>query len=85
MDFSPILAPGAGVSRGTLEIFTNTASPVPADQDWQVGEVVVYGRALYAVLGGGSPGIDYQLQWTAYDTDGNQWPRTGLVLCAPTS
>lgn len=76
---------GVGIEQGTLAIFTNTASPVPADGDWQIGEVYVRGRAIYANLSGGVPGVDYQLQWTALDTQGNVWPRTCLCLCAPTS
>jgi hypothetical protein len=85
MDFSPILAPGVGIAKGTLAILTNTAALMPADGDWTVGPVQIYGRAVYATLSGGQAGVDYQLVWTVTDTDGNVFPRTALVLCAPTS
>jgi hypothetical protein len=85
MDFSPILAPGVGISSASLAIFTNVAVPVPADSDWTVGSVQVQGRVVYAVLGGGKAGIDYRLQFTATDTDGNVWPRTALILVSSTS
>jgi hypothetical protein len=85
MDFSPLLAPGSGIVSGSLKIFTNTAVPADASFDWRVGPVEVLGRSVYAVLAGGVQGQDYQLVWTATDSDGNVWPRTTLVLCAPTS
>lgn len=85
MDFSAVIPPGVGIDRGTLEIFTNTAVPADASANWQIGAVEVYGRAIYASLSGGIAGVDYQLRWTAFDTEGNAWPRTGLVLCARTS
>ena len=85
IDFSFIVPPGVGLTSGSLAIFTNTASPVPADADWIKGPVVVRGRALYAMLSGGVAGRDYQLKFTALDTAGNTWPRTALVLCADTS
>lgn len=76
---------GVGIEQGTLAIFTNTATPQEADADWQIGEVEVRGRAIYAMLSGGVAGTDYQLKWTVVDTNGNVWPRTTLVLCADTS
>jgi hypothetical protein len=85
MDFSPLLAPGSGIVSGSLRIFTNTAVPANAANDWTMGPVTVLGPAVYAVLAGGVSGQDYQLVWTATDSDGNVWPRTALVLCAPTS
>jgi hypothetical protein len=85
MDFSPILAPGVGLSSGSLTVFSNVAVPVDARADWQIGTVGVWGRVVYAVLSGGVEGRDYQLRWVAMDTDGNVWPRTALVLCAATS
>lgn len=45
----------------------------------------VVGRSVYANVGGGAPGTDYQFRWTITDTLGNRWTRTGLVLCAETS
>src|ERR1700746_3323787 len=84
MDFSPLLAPGSGIVSGSLKIFTNTAVPADASHDWLVGPVQILGRSVYAVLAGGVQGQDYQLVWTATDSDGNVWPRTALVLCAPT-
>jgi hypothetical protein len=85
LDYSFVIPVGVGVEQGTLAIFTNAATPVPADADWQKGPVMVRGRAIYAMLSGGVPGRDYQLKWTAVDSQGNVWPRTCLVLCADTS
>ena len=84
-DFAPLLPPGVGVVSGSLAIMTNVALPQAADSDWTVGPVTVEGRAVYATLAGGVSGRDYQLLWTATDTAGNIWPRTALVLVAPTS
>lgn len=85
MDFSFILPPGVGISGGQLDIFTNTQPPVAADADFTKGAISNRGRALYCMLGGGRDGIDYQLRWEMWDTAGNTWQRTGLVLCAQTS
>jgi hypothetical protein len=85
LDYSFIIPLGVGIASGSLTIFTNTADPQPADGDFQIGAVSVRDRAIYATLSGGVRGRDYQLQWTAVDTDGNTWPRTCLMLCAPTS
>ena len=84
-DFSPIIPVGVGISAGALSIFTNTQPPVAADADWTKGNVTWLDRTLYATLGGGKDGIDYRLDWTATDTDGNIWVRSGLILCAATS
>ena len=85
VDFSFIIPPGVGLSSGTLAILTNTAAPADASADWTIGPVMMRGRALYAMLTGGVAGTDYQLKFTAFDTAGNKWPRTALVLCAETS
>ena len=85
LDFSYLIPPGVGIASGSLSIFTNTVAPVAADADWTKGPIQIYGRSLYASLGGGVEGTDYQLRWLATDTDGNVWPRTALVLCAQTS
>jgi hypothetical protein len=85
LDFSFLIPPGIGIASGALSIFTNTVPIASADADWTVGPVTVQGRTLYAVLTGGVEGKDYQLRWTATDTQGNVWPRTTLVLCAETS
>lgn len=84
LDFSYVIPPGVGINAGTLKVFTNVANPA-ASTDFTVGEVTVLGRSLYASLSGGVDGTDYQLRWTATDTDGNVWPRTALLLCAQTS
>jgi hypothetical protein len=84
MDFSYVIPPGVGIVVGTLAIFTNGAPAAPSN-DFTVGEVTVRGRALYASLSGGADGIDYQLRWSATDTQGNIWPRTALLLCAATA
>jgi hypothetical protein len=85
MDFSAVIPPGVGISSGALTIWTNAQPPVAADGDWTKGAVTVLDRVLYATLSGGKDGTDYILRWTATDTAGNVWPRSGLVLCAQTS
>jgi hypothetical protein len=85
LDYSFIIPVGVGIEQGTLQIQTNEATPVDAAADWTIGAVSVRGRAIYAILAGGVPGVDYQLVWTAVDTQGNVWPRTTLCLCANTS
>ena len=85
IDYSFVIPVGAGIESGTLNIFRNDAVQTPASGDWTIGAVTVRGRALYAMLTGGVAGTDYQLKWTAVDSQGNTWPRTTLVLCADTS
>jgi hypothetical protein len=85
IDYSFVIPVGAGIESGTLTIFRNDAVQTPASGDWTIGAVTVRGRALYAMLTGGVAGTDYQLKWTAVDSQGNTWPRTTLVLCADTS
>jgi hypothetical protein len=85
MDYSFVLPPGVGIASGTLDIQRNTNPPVEAVNDWSMGQILNRGRALYCRLQGGVEGVDYQLRWTAYDTQGNTWPRTALILCAQTS
>jgi hypothetical protein len=85
MDFSFVIPPGVGISSGGVHLYTNTVPPVAADTDWVIGAVSVRGRAVYASLTGGVEGKDYQVRWSATDSDGNIWPRTALVLCAQTS
>jgi hypothetical protein len=84
IDLSFIIPPGVGISSGDLQVFTNNAVPA-LSSDFTIGPVAVQGRAIYATLGGGVAGQDYQLRWSATDTDGNVWPRTALLLCALTS
>lgn len=85
LDLSFVIPYGVGVASASLAIFTNSATPVPADADWTAGPVVVRGRSIYALLSGGVIGTDYRLSWTAVDTMGSVWPRTALILCAETS
>lgn len=85
INFDAVVPLGLGILSGTLSIQTNAVPPADASSDWSIGAVTVRGRALYATLGGGVAGTDYQLVWTATDSDQNIWPRTGLVLCAATS
>ena len=84
LDFSYVIPPGVGIASGALTVWTNVATPVQST-DFQVGEVTVRGRSLYAPLSGGVDGTDYQLRWVATDTQGNVIPRTALLLCAQTS
>ena len=85
LDYSYVIPPGVGISSGTVTIMSNTVPPADATADWTIGTVNVRGRAIYARLSGGVEGKDYQIRWTAVDTDGNTWPRTCLQLCAQTS
>ena len=85
MDFSFVIPVGVGIGSGGVSIWTNEVEPVDASSDWSIGQVYVRGRALYAELTGGIDGVDYQIRWVAVDTDGNEWPRTALCLCAQTS
>jgi hypothetical protein len=84
-DFSALIPPGVVISSGTLSIYKNVQPPVAADADWTKGSVSVIDRSLYATLSGGIDGTDYLLSWTATDSAGNTWPRSGLILCARTS
>ena len=86
MDFSTIIPPGVGIAAGSLQIFANT-QPISNVSDVTHAGVSVHDRTLYATVTaqGTAGGKDLQLLWTATDTDGNIWPRTGLVLCAATS
>ena len=83
-DLSFLVPPGVGIAAGSLAVWTNTVAPVESS-DFTIGTVGWRGRTLYARLSGGVDGTDYQLRWTATDTNGNVWPRTGLMLCADTS
>jgi hypothetical protein len=84
-DFSPLIPIGVDLLSGSLAIFTNTVAPVAADGDWTKKPVYTRGRAVYAVLAGGTLGKDYQLVWTATDGRGNVWSRTALCLVSQTS
>jgi hypothetical protein len=85
MDFSAVVPPGVGIASGTLTFQTNTVPPTSSSDFTVTIAPLATGRALYATISGGVSGTDYQLTWTAIDTDGNVWPRTSLLLCAPTS
>ena len=86
MDFSFVIPPGVGINNGSVTIFTNTASPA-ISSDLTMGEVTITGRTLYAPITATAAalGKDYQLRWIAYDSQGNIWPRTALLLCAQSS
>ena len=85
MDYSFLLPPGVGIASASVEVWTNTPGDVQLSQDWTIGMVQWQGRTVYADLTGGIEGTDYQVRWQVTDTDGNVWPRTGLILCAQTS
>jgi hypothetical protein len=85
MDYSFLVPPLVGLASGSVEIWTNTPGDVQPSFDWTVGPVLIEGRTVYAELSGGIEGTDYQIRWIVTDTDGNVWPRTGLVLCSQTS
>ena len=86
MDYSFILPRGVGITKGDLDVFTNTVPPQEASDHFVLfGDISVRDRTVYATLGGGHRGTDYQFRWYALDTEGNVWPRTALCLCADTS
>lgn len=88
MDFSAIIPPGVGISLGQCAAWRNAFPRVPAPlNELVVGNVQIVGRTLIAFIEAFGPaqGNDYQLEWTAFDTQGNVWPRTGLLLVSPTS
>lgn len=84
LDFSALIPPGIGIMSGALLIQINSNPPQTAP-GFTASAVQVRDRVLYATLSGGIAGTDYLLTWTATDTEGNIWPRTAAVLCAPTS
>lgn len=84
MDYSFVIPPGVGIASGGLTVLTNTATPA-VSTDFTIGPAQVSGRAIYCPLSGGVAGHDYQLAWDVQDTAGNIYPRTALMLCAPTS
>ena len=84
LDFSYVVPRGVGIASGSLAAFTNAATPA-ASSDFQIGPVTVRGRAIYATVSGGVAGRDYQMRWSATDTQGNVWPRVALMLCSLTS
>jgi hypothetical protein len=85
LDYSFLVPPGVGLASGAVEIWTNTPGDVQPSSDWTIGEVNIEGRTVFARLSGGIEGTDYQIRWIVTDTQGNEWPRTALVLCAQTS
>lgn len=95
MDFSPIIPPGVGIASASLFIETNNQPPAIASGDFSSPHAdpavpnffscEVRGRAVYVFLRGGVSGRDYRLIWTAIDTEGNEYPRTALLLCGQTS
>jgi hypothetical protein len=78
MDFSYVIPKGVGIASGTLAI---------APAGLTAGSVAVQARTLYATVTAPTTvsGTDFTLTWSATDTDGNIWPRSAKVLCAPTS
>jgi hypothetical protein len=85
IDMSNIIPPGVGIVSGALSILANTVPPAASSDFTITVAPQVVGRAVYATVSGGVSGKDYQFVWTATDTNGNAWPRTALLLCAPTS
>jgi hypothetical protein len=85
LDYSFLIPPGVGISSARVEIWTNTPGDIQPSSDWVIGPVHIEGRTVFAKLGGGVEGTDYQIRWTVTDTRGNVWPRTALVLCSQTA
>jgi hypothetical protein len=86
MDFSTIIPPGVGIASVTASVLTNTVPPAGTTQ-LVVGAPSWSDRTVYATIGAANTagGEDFQINWFVIDTNGNQWPRTALLLCAPTS
>lgn len=87
MDYSYVIPPGVGINIGQCAAWENSNPPVPSTL-LTVGDVSVIGRTLVAFIEANDPaaeGIDFQIRWIAFDTEGGVWPRTALVLCAQTS
>lgn len=84
MDFSPIIPSGVGIASGSLVIYTNSVTPAPAT-DFATAPCQIEDRVIYSVITGGTGGTDYRLIWVVYDTLGQRWGRSALMLCAPTS
>ena len=86
MSFENVVPPGVALSQGTLSVLTNTVPPA-ASNLLTPGPVTVRDRIVYATVSASpaADGTDFQLLWTVFDTDGNIWPRTALVLCAATA
>ncbi|HEX8838527.1 MAG TPA: hypothetical protein VF748_16410 [Candidatus Acidoferrum sp.] len=85
MDFSFVIPAGAEIASADVTVYRNMFEPTGASADWEIGDVQIASRAVYARLSGGVEGVDYKLVWTVTDTDGNVYPRTALLLCAQTS
>ena len=93
LDYSAVLPPGVGIAATQMQVLTNTANPAisPDFTGPDAAGIPGYftpqwrGRTIYTQLVGGIAGTDYQLRWSVQDTSGNVWPRTALLLCAPTS
>jgi hypothetical protein len=94
MDFSYVIPPGVGIASGTLTAYFNTVENQPSDDfGTDTGGLgvpqpaLVHGRTLYKQIQtlDTAFGNDYQMAWFATDTDGNVWPRIGLLLCSNTS
>jgi hypothetical protein len=84
LDMDMVIPKGAGVQSAALSIWTNSAVPAQST-DFTIGAVTIEDRQAYAALSGGVSGRDYQLRWLIVDTLGNDYQRTGLLLCALTS
>ena len=98
MDFSTILPPGIGIKddgSAALDIFYNRAPAPgtgypPAATDLIHGPVHVRGAMVWAAVSVADAahadlGNDYLLRWAIFDTRGNRWERTALLLVALTS
>jgi hypothetical protein len=91
MDFSLVIPRGTGLTAASVQVWRNTVAPVLASsttagtEDWTTGAVSWWDRIAYAELSGGVDGSDYQVRWSATDTNGNLWTRTALVLCSESS
>jgi hypothetical protein len=85
-DFSFLVPVGVGLLNPSVAIWTNTPGDVQPSSDWIIEDgPEIEGRTVYAKLSGGVEGTDYQIRWQVDDTEGNTWPRTGLILCAQTA
>ena len=88
MSYEYIIPPGVGIKSGFVAALFNqvVSGAVPSDI-LTFGPIQIRGRVLYAQITATAftNAFDFQIEWIAYDTQGNVWPRVGLLLCSPTS
>jgi hypothetical protein len=80
LDFTSLISADAAIGSAAVAPFTNTVAPT-ATTDLTIAAIATYARIVYARVTGGVLGSDYQLRFTASDTQGNVFTRAALLLC----